>query len=179
MTQLLVTVPMAPSGVGRALLVEESAGRPQAVAAGVQLVMRRRHPMLADVDVATRVDVHMPWKVLGNAAARPRRRARAFWCPHARLSMARTHEPMAACHLSHDRGAPDRSCCAPFPADWPVTPAAHPSFDHLREQAHAALHGRDPARTAALAAQMLRLQPSSPEAHYLAGVGALELHQTG
>lgn len=55
--------PWRPSGVGRSSLVEESAGRPQAVAAGNQLVMQCRHPMLADVDVATRVDVHMPWLV--------------------------------------------------------------------------------------------------------------------
>lgn len=88
MTRLLVTVPAAPREVGRAFLVEESAGRPQAVAADDQLVMRRRHPMLADVDVATRVDVHMPWKVLRDAAALARRSARAFWYPRACLSMA-------------------------------------------------------------------------------------------
>lgn len=49
--------------VGRSSLVEESASRPQAVAADNQLVMQCRHPMLADVDVATRVNVHMPWFV--------------------------------------------------------------------------------------------------------------------
>jgi hypothetical protein len=47
--------------VGRSSLVQESASRPQAVAAADQLVMQCRHPMRADVDVATRVNVHMPW----------------------------------------------------------------------------------------------------------------------
>ena len=56
-----LTAPTAPSEVGRSSLVEESASRPQAVAAADQLVMQCRHPMLADVDVATRVNVHMPW----------------------------------------------------------------------------------------------------------------------
>jgi hypothetical protein len=55
------TVPAAPLGAGRTSLVEESAGQPLAVAANDQLVMQCRHPMLADVDVATRVNVHMPW----------------------------------------------------------------------------------------------------------------------
>ena len=50
-----------PEESGRTSLVEESASRPQAVAADNQLVMQCRHPMLADVDVATRVNVHMPW----------------------------------------------------------------------------------------------------------------------
>ena len=53
----------APLGAGRTSLVEESAGQPLAVAANDQLVMQCRHPMLADVDVATRVNVHMPWLV--------------------------------------------------------------------------------------------------------------------
>jgi len=56
-----LTAPTAPSEVGRSSLVQESASRPQAVAAADQLVMQCRHPMLADVDVATRVNVHMPW----------------------------------------------------------------------------------------------------------------------
>ncbi|RAO74807.1 hypothetical protein CA260_18525 [Dyella jiangningensis] len=56
-----LTAPTAPSEEGRTSLVEESASRPQAVAAADQLVMQCRHPMLADVDVATRVNVHMPW----------------------------------------------------------------------------------------------------------------------
>ena len=57
------TVLTAPLGAGRTSLVEESAGQPLAVAANDQLVMQCRHPMLADVDVATRVNVHMPWLV--------------------------------------------------------------------------------------------------------------------
>src|ERR1700752_2535455 len=55
-----ITVTAAPLGAGRTSLVEESAGQPLAVAANDQLVMQCRHPMLADVDVATRVNVHMP-----------------------------------------------------------------------------------------------------------------------
>jgi hypothetical protein len=60
---LLNTTPTAPKEVGRVSLVKESASRPQAVAAGNQLVMHCRHPMLADDDVATRVNVHMPFFV--------------------------------------------------------------------------------------------------------------------
>jgi hypothetical protein len=61
LAHLLKTVLTAPLGAGRTSLVEESAGQPLAVAANDQLVMQCRHPMLADVDVATRVNVHMPW----------------------------------------------------------------------------------------------------------------------
>jgi len=68
-----ITVPTAPLGAGRTSLVEESAGQPLAVAANDQLVMQCRHPMLADVDVATRVNVHMPWLV--RTEARPARMA--------------------------------------------------------------------------------------------------------
>src|SRR4029453_6188125 len=60
---LLITTRAAPKEVGRVSLVEENASRPQAVAAGNQLVMHCRHPMLAEVDVATRVNVHMPFFV--------------------------------------------------------------------------------------------------------------------
>lgn len=68
-----ITVPTAPLGAGRTSLVEESAGQPLAVAANDQLVMQCRHPMLADVDVATRVNVHMPWLV--RTEARPAKTA--------------------------------------------------------------------------------------------------------
>ncbi|MGN2242893.1 sulfotransferase [Frateuria sp. GZRR33] len=66
----------------------------------------------------------------------------------------------------------------PLSPDGPVTATASPSFEHLRELAHAALRQRDFPGTCALAAHMLKLQPGSAEAHYLAGVGALELHRT-
>ena len=60
-----------------------------------------------------------------------------------------------------------------------MTATTDPSFDNLRDQAYAALRQRAPAHTAALAARMLKLRPGSAEAHYLAGVSALELRQVG
>lgn len=45
-------------GTGRTRLVEESAGRPGATAAGDRFDCGRRHPMQADAGGATRVYVH-------------------------------------------------------------------------------------------------------------------------
>lgn len=59
-----------------------------------------------------------------------------------------------------------------------MTATAFPSFDRLHEQARAALRQHDFAGLHALATEMLKLEPASAAAHYLAGVGALELRQT-
>jgi tetratricopeptide (TPR) repeat protein len=72
-----------------------------------------------------------------------------------------------------------RHAAHPSPPDGPVTAAASPSFDRLHEQARAALRQHDFAGLHVLATQMLKLVPASTEAHYLAGVGALELRQVG
>lgn len=70
-----------------------------------------------------------------------------------------------------------RHAAHPSPPDGPVS--VSPSFDHLRAQAEAALQRRDFAGACALATHMLKLRPASTEAHYLAGVGALELRRNG
>jgi len=89
----------------------------------------------------------------------------------------RTPRMPAMCHMAVP--APVRHAAHPSPPDGPVTASVPPSFDHLRTQARAALYGRDFPRACALATHMLQLQPASAEAHYLMGVAALELRQTG
>jgi hypothetical protein len=85
----LVTAPTAPSKAGTGVfLVAEDADRPQAGAAGVQQVMRSRHPKQAGADVATRVDVHRPQAVRTGIATASCRDARILRCAHGSVNAA-------------------------------------------------------------------------------------------
>jgi hypothetical protein len=63
--------------------------------------LRRRHPMLADVDDATRVDVHMPWSGSDRGCSKAQRAPKRAHCS-------------AALHGCQSGAAPDRceSYCA-------------------------------------------------------------------